>query len=281
MNFPSATGMWRYSKCCTSCSSSIWLYFTFSSLVETISLRCYRLLLIWSVTISFFLSRVIQWKQKSQQPYWKLCSVDVSFPALVSVLLFSNALLNGLLAKANQNLTYLVRQTTKQMFSTLFNLIWFQIYRIKNFLSLTGLTGLFFSWWYADQQISWFCKKDTLLVLYNALGYISLTGKSHNCPELRVVLIGGRELGDEASYKSVIGNIILGEKAFEINRRTAQNVMRQQEVHGRHVTVVDTPGWWWHYPRENTPELDKIQIKNCVHLCPRGLTLFFYPFLLA
>ena len=61
--------------------------------------------------------------------------------------------------------------------------------------------------------------------------YISLTGKSHNCPELRVVLIGGRELGDKASYKSVIGNIILGEKAFEINRRTAQSVVRQQEVH--------------------------------------------------
>lgn len=72
------------------------------------------------------------------------------------------------------------------------------------------------------------------------------------------------------SNKSEAGNIILGKSVFETNRRTAQSVVRQQEVHGRQVTVVDTPGWWWHYPRENTPMLDQIEIKNSVHLCPPG-----------
>lgn len=38
----------------------------------------------------------------------------------------------------------------------------------------------------------------------------------------------------------------------------------------RQVTVVDTPGWWWHYPRENTPKLDQIEIKKSVHMCPPG-----------
>lgn len=84
------------------------------------------------------------------------------------------------------------------------------------------------------------------------------------------MLIGGRELRGGPSYKSATGNIILGESVFDTDRRTAQSVVRQQEVHGRQVTVVDTPGWWWHYPRENTPELDQIEIKNSVYLCPPG-----------
>jgi len=41
-------------------------------------------------------------------------------------------------------------------------------------------------------------------------------------------------------------------------------------VHGRQVTVVDTPGWWWMYTREDTPKLDQIEIQNSVHLCPPG-----------
>ncbi len=84
------------------------------------------------------------------------------------------------------------------------------------------------------------------------------------------MLIGGRELNGSPSNKSATGNIILGKSVFDTNIRTAQSVARQQEVHGRQVTVVDTPGWWWHYPRENTPKLDQIEIKNSVYLCPPG-----------
>ncbi len=83
-------------------------------------------------------------------------------------------------------------------------------------------------------------------------------------------MIGGREIHGTPSSKSATGNIILRKNVFETNRRTAQSVVRQQEVYGRQVTVVDTPGWWWHYPRENTPELDQMEIRNSVYLCPPG-----------
>ncbi|XP_030592073.1 GTPase IMAP family member 8-like isoform X2 [Archocentrus centrarchus] len=98
----------------------------------------------------------------------------------------------------------------------------------------------------------------------------SNSGHSHHSSELRIVLIGGRELTGQPSNKSLSGNIILGKNVFDTSRRTAQSVVGQQEVHGRRVTVVDTPGWWWHYPLENTPKLDQIEIQNSVHLCPPG-----------
>ncbi|KAM6914276.1 GTPase IMAP family member 8-like [Lycodopsis pacificus] len=98
----------------------------------------------------------------------------------------------------------------------------------------------------------------------------STSGQSPHSPELRIVLVGGRELTGSPSNKSAAGNIILGKSVFETHRRTAQSVVKQKQVHGRHVTVVDTPGWWWHYPRDNTPQLDQIEIKNSVHMCPPG-----------
>uniref|UniRef100_A0A667WI50 AIG1-type G domain-containing protein n=1 Tax=Myripristis murdjan TaxID=586833 RepID=A0A667WI50_9TELE len=92
--------------------------------------------------------------------------------------------------------------------------------------------------------------------------------QSQHSPELRIVLIGGRELHGKPSRRSATGNTILGKNVFDTSTRTAQSVAGQQEVHGRQVTVVDTPGWWWHYPRENTPLLDQLEIKNSVYLCP-------------
>uniref|UniRef100_A0A3B3C3Q9 AIG1-type G domain-containing protein n=1 Tax=Oryzias melastigma TaxID=30732 RepID=A0A3B3C3Q9_ORYME len=85
---------------------------------------------------------------------------------------------------------------------------------------------------------------------------------------LKIVLIGGRTL--KKGSKSSTGNFILGQNVFDTSSRTAQSTARQREVHGRLVTVVDTPGWWWHYPLEDTPELDQIEIQNSVHLCPPG-----------
>uniref|UniRef100_A0A3Q4GED0 AIG1-type G domain-containing protein n=1 Tax=Neolamprologus brichardi TaxID=32507 RepID=A0A3Q4GED0_NEOBR len=94
-----------------------------------------------------------------------------------------------------------------------------------------------------------------------------------------------QELTGEPSNKSLSGNIILGQNVFDTSRRTAQSVAGQQEVHGRRVTVVDTPGWWWHYPLENTPKLDQIEIQNSVHLCPPGphafLLVFHHSFFIA
>ncbi|XP_041634024.1 GTPase IMAP family member 8-like [Cheilinus undulatus] len=94
--------------------------------------------------------------------------------------------------------------------------------------------------------------------------------RSPSCPELRIVLVGGEELNGQSSTISETGNIILGQHVFETDRRTAQSVVRQQEVHGRRVTVVNTPHWFWHYPRENTALLDQMEIQNSVHLCPPG-----------
>ncbi|MEQ2268254.1 hypothetical protein XENORESO_018234, partial [Xenotaenia resolanae] len=90
------------------------------------------------------------------------------------------------------------------------------------------------------------------------------SGQSHPAAELRIVLIG--ESNSKAS--STTGNIILGENVFDTSKRTAQSEAKQQEVLGRRVTVVDTPGCWWGYQQEDTAELDRIEIRSSVHLCP-------------
>ncbi|XP_007557540.1 GTPase IMAP family member 8-like, partial [Poecilia formosa] len=99
------------------------------------------------------------------------------------------------------------------------------------------------------------------------------SAQSHPATELRIVLIGGR-YNDLPSGKSSAGNFILGQNVFDTSRRTAQSEARQQEVFSRRVTVVDTPGWWWNWPREDTPKLDQIEIQNSVHLCPPGPHVF-------
>ncbi|XP_056303119.1 GTPase IMAP family member 8 [Danio aesculapii] len=90
-------------------------------------------------------------------------------------------------------------------------------------------------------------------------------------PEIKIILIGGRDLRTiEASGKSLTGNIILGRDAFEVGRRTARCVKAEGEIHGRHVTVVDTPGWWWHYPVKDTPKFDMMEIMKSPTLCSPG-----------
>ncbi|XP_015232337.1 PREDICTED: GTPase IMAP family member 8-like [Cyprinodon variegatus] len=96
---------------------------------------------------------------------------------------------------------------------------------------------------------------------------------SHAKTELRIVLIGGR-FNHLSSGKSSAGNIILGHNVFDTSRRTAQSEARQQEVLGRRLTVVDTPGWWWYYPRDVTSKLDQLEIQKSVHLCPPGPHVF-------
>ncbi|XP_038160774.1 GTPase IMAP family member 8-like [Cyprinodon tularosa] len=102
---------------------------------------------------------------------------------------------------------------------------------------------------------------------------ISNSALSRPATELRIVLIGGR-FDYLSSGKSSAGNILLGHNVFDTSRRTAQSEARQQEVLGRRLTVVDTPGWCWTYPREETLKLDQIEIQNSVHLCPPGPHVF-------
>ncbi|XP_023204896.1 uncharacterized protein LOC102233465 [Xiphophorus maculatus] len=107
----------------------------------------------------------------------------------------------------------------------------------------------------------------------SASGVISNPVQSHPAADLRIVLVGGR-YGRIPSGESSAGNIILDQNVFDASRRTAQSEARQQEVFGRRVTVVDTPGWWWLWPKEDTPKLDQIEIQNSVHLCPPGPHVF-------
>ncbi|XP_056587527.1 GTPase IMAP family member 8-like isoform X2 [Triplophysa dalaica] len=89
--------------------------------------------------------------------------------------------------------------------------------------------------------------------------------------EIRMVMTGGRQLmGVEASGKSSAGNIILGRNAFDTSRRTARSVQSTGNVHGRRLTVVDTPGWWWHYSVEITPKFDRRELIRSPTLCLPG-----------
>ena len=50
--------------------------------------------------------------------------------------------------------------------------------------------------------------------------------------------------------------------------------MRQQEVSGRQVTVVDTPAWRSDFPLDLTPKLTQLEIQQSVYLCPQGPDAF-------
>ncbi|XP_063073808.1 GTPase IMAP family member 8-like [Engraulis encrasicolus] len=84
-------------------------------------------------------------------------------------------------------------------------------------------------------------------------------------PDMRIVLLGGRSEG-----KSSSGNTILGRREFGTAGRTAECVKREGETAGRHITVVEAPGWWANPTVEQTPERDKGEIVLSVSLCPPG-----------
>ncbi|KAI4892614.1 hypothetical protein NFI96_021681, partial [Prochilodus magdalenae] len=85
---------------------------------------------------------------------------------------------------------------------------------------------------------------------------------THHLSELRIVLLGYKAAG-----RSSAGNTILNREEFEL-KRTAQCVKRQGDVAGRHITVVDAPGWWKNV--EDSTELLKQEIVLSVSLCPPG-----------
>ncbi|XP_036436224.1 uncharacterized protein LOC118814632 [Colossoma macropomum] len=87
---------------------------------------------------------------------------------------------------------------------------------------------------------------------------------THHLSELRILLLGYRNAG-----KSSAGNTILDREEFEL-KKTAQCVKRQGEVAGRHITVVEAPGWWSNRPIEKSTELLKQEIALSVSLCPPG-----------
>ncbi|XP_052400478.1 GTPase IMAP family member 7-like [Carassius gibelio] len=85
--------------------------------------------------------------------------------------------------------------------------------------------------------------------------------------DIRTVIVGA-----SWAARSSAGNIILGEEAFEVDdsRTTVRCAIGRAKVHGRQLTVVDTPGWYYNSPLENTSEMDKLEIRSSVYLCPSG-----------
>ncbi|XP_063070465.1 GTPase IMAP family member 8-like [Engraulis encrasicolus] len=92
----------------------------------------------------------------------------------------------------------------------------------------------------------------------------SLMGDSLHLAELRIVLLGYRHTG-----KSSSGNTILGRDGFDPGGTKAQCVKRQGEVAGRHVTLVEAPGWST-FSTEKSSNMTKEEIELSVSLCPPG-----------
>lgn len=76
-------------------------------------------------------------------------------------------------------------------------------------------------------------------------------------------------LGNRAAGKSSAGNIILGKEAFAL-KRSAECVKREGEVSGRHVTIIEAPGWWKNICARHSPELNKREIVRSASMCPPG-----------
>ncbi len=79
-------------------------------------------------------------------------------------------------------------------------------------------------------------------------------------------------LGASWAAKSSAGNVILDKDVFEVNesRTTVSCAVGNGKVHGRKLTVVDTPGWYCHSLLEKTSVIDKLEIRCSVSLCPPG-----------
>ena len=71
-----------------------------------------------------------------------------------------------------------------------------------------------------------------------------------------------------------MGNIILGKDVFYTKGRIAKNVVRQELVSGRKVTVVNTPRWKSPYPLDLTPKRTQLEIQQSVNQCPPGPNVF-------
>uniref|UniRef100_A0A671Q3I2 AIG1-type G domain-containing protein n=1 Tax=Sinocyclocheilus anshuiensis TaxID=1608454 RepID=A0A671Q3I2_9TELE len=79
-------------------------------------------------------------------------------------------------------------------------------------------------------------------------------------------------LGASWASRSSAGNLILGKESFEVGgpRTTVCCNVKNAALDEKLLTVVDTPGWYYNYPVEKTPEMDKLEIRRSVHLCAPG-----------
>ncbi|KAI4875040.1 hypothetical protein NFI96_007083 [Prochilodus magdalenae] len=83
--------------------------------------------------------------------------------------------------------------------------------------------------------------------------------------ELRAVVFGGKFAG-----KSSLINAVFEKNLLPTKKRTAHCKKLQGTVCGRELTLVDTPGWWKHFPLSDTAEFLKQELVQGVSLCPPG-----------
>nr|XP_019949769.1 PREDICTED: GTPase IMAP family member 8-like [Paralichthys olivaceus] len=87
--------------------------------------------------------------------------------------------------------------------------------------------------------------------------------------DIRIVLLGAKGSGKTSAL-----NTILGRDSTQPLSRTAQCVVDKGMVFGRHVTLVDTPGWWMNYFCDESTIFDLRELVLSLSLCPPGPHVF-------
>ncbi|KAJ8377085.1 hypothetical protein SKAU_G00076650 [Synaphobranchus kaupii] len=87
--------------------------------------------------------------------------------------------------------------------------------------------------------------------------------------ELRVVLLGSKNVGKSAS-----GNTILASEEFDVRKGTSKSVVKSAQVQGTAITIVDTPGWWKDFSVLDMTKREKQEVTRSVSLCLPGPHVF-------
>ncbi|XP_076018690.1 uncharacterized protein LOC143010303 [Genypterus blacodes] len=116
--------------------------------------------------------------------------------------------------------------------------------------------------WSSEEVLLPFFTDESLQVAMNT----ELANTHGSLPELRLVLLGRKGTGKSSACNTVLA----GAGGFESGKPTEECVKMSADVVHRRVTVVDTPGWEWYYPLNNTPNWVRQETLRSVTLCPPG-----------
>ncbi|KAM9391580.1 GTPase IMAP family member 8 [Pholidichthys leucotaenia] len=86
---------------------------------------------------------------------------------------------------------------------------------------------------------------------------------------IRIVLLGAKGSGKTSALHT-----ILGKRSSHHPSKTTRCQVGTGVVFGRQLTVVDTPGWWMNYFRDETPVFDQREMVLSLSLCPPGPHVF-------